>query len=528
MGLVNTIRQYYLKQPLRSIMILATFTRIIAAIFSQGYGMHDDHFLVIEAPFSWTEGKDYANWLPWSQGENPVPSGHSLFYPGINFFLFTGMKAIGIVDPKTIMLFIRLTLGLFSLITVFYGYKIVEKLAGQKSALIAGLMLAIYWFMPFLSVRNLVEIITPPFFAIGFWALLKAENFKKPLRLFFLAGIITGIGVSVRFQSAILIGGIGLALLLKRKFFPAIVYGIGAVIAFVLIQGGIDYFVWGNPFTEFMEYFRYNLASKDAYGTDNMWMYIELLLGLLIPPVSIFLFIGFFKVWRKYIEIFLPVFLFIAFHTVFSNRQERFIFPVIPFFLILGVVGWNEIVENSKFWAKRPGLLRGSFVFFWVVNILLLIPITLSSSKKSRIEAMYYFFDKRNNINTILIDDIGRHKSIMMPVFYTGKTINTVVLNEDNPSDTTNYNNLNTYSYIISAHSMNIFNTDSSIELPQYIVFVEDIDIDKRLAHMKQYFPGLEHIFDVPPSMLDKVMKKLNPVNKNETFYIYKTQVPFK
>lgn len=507
------------------VMILAIVFRLFAAIFSQGYGMHDDHFLVIEAPYSWTEGKDYANWMPWSQSGNAIPSGHSLFYPVVNYFFFMAMQVLGIVDPKIKMLIIRFLLALFSLISVYYGYKIVEKLADKKLAMQAGTLLAVIWFMPFFSVRNLVEVIAIPFFVYGFWLLVKEDNPKPRLLIFLMAGIIMGIGISVRFQSVIIVAGAGLALLFVKKIVPAIIFGVGALISLIALQGGIDYFVWGKPFNEFFEYVRYNIVAKDAYGTDNIWMYLELILGLLIPPVSIFLFLGFFKVWKKHLLMFLPVFLFLAFHTFFSNRQERFIFPILPFFVILGVIGWNEIVTNLKYFINHPKLLSGSYIFFWVINILLLIPVTFASSKMSRVEAMYYFYDKQDDVSTILVDDIARHKTLMLPVFYTGKTIYTVTLRDDYSSDSSQYEWANPYSYILPAESMNIFNKVKFLDLPQYLIFVEDIELEQRVAHMKEYFPDLQFVYEVPPSILDKIMKKLNPANKNETFYIYKTGI---
>ncbi|MBL7899477.1 MAG: hypothetical protein JNJ99_13140, partial [Crocinitomicaceae bacterium] len=69
-----------MKQPdwtsYKTILIAALVIRIIAAIFSQGYGMHDDHFLVIEASSSWVDGYDYNHWLPWSPESKGVPEGH--------------------------------------------------------------------------------------------------------------------------------------------------------------------------------------------------------------------------------------------------------------------------------------------------------------------------------------------------------------------------------------------------------------------------------------------------------------------
>ena len=50
------------------ILLAALIARLIAVLFSQGYGMHDDHFLIIESSNSWANGTDYNNWLPWTKG----------------------------------------------------------------------------------------------------------------------------------------------------------------------------------------------------------------------------------------------------------------------------------------------------------------------------------------------------------------------------------------------------------------------------------------------------------------------------
>jgi hypothetical protein len=138
---------------------------------------------------------------------------------------------------------------------------------------------------------------------------------------------------------------------------------------------------------------------------------------------------------------------------------------------------------------------------------------------------MYYFFDKKDQVNTILVDNTGRHENMMLPVFYSGKTINTITLMDENPNDTSNYDSLNVYSYIRPAQSMKIFSGKNGIDMPQFVIFVVDKDLEKRVEHMKQYFPLLKHMYDVPPSLLDKIMKKLNPVNRNEMFLIYSTGI---
>ena len=103
--IIKYFKEKYAESPLAVILILGLFARLIAAIFSKGYGMHDDHFLIIEAGQSIASGYDYNNWLPWNSGG--VPSGHSWFYVGFHFFLFKIFDFVGILDPQVKMLLVR-------------------------------------------------------------------------------------------------------------------------------------------------------------------------------------------------------------------------------------------------------------------------------------------------------------------------------------------------------------------------------------------------------------------------------------
>ena len=81
------LQDYWERKPLSLILWLAVFLRLISVIFAKGWGMHDDHFLVIEASQSWVDGVDYNYWLPGNAANNP-PQGHSWFYVGIHYFIF--------------------------------------------------------------------------------------------------------------------------------------------------------------------------------------------------------------------------------------------------------------------------------------------------------------------------------------------------------------------------------------------------------------------------------------------------------
>ena len=136
--IMEKIYKYYHTNPLKVIIIAALAIRLLSVFFSRGYGMHDDHFLIIESSRSWVEGNDYNKWLPWSQEGTPTPSGHSLFYPGLMFFLQKTLNFIGISDLNLTMYIVRFLHALWSLLIVYFGFKITSRFAGGKVAKILG------------------------------------------------------------------------------------------------------------------------------------------------------------------------------------------------------------------------------------------------------------------------------------------------------------------------------------------------------------------------------------------------------
>jgi hypothetical protein len=169
--IIQNIQNKY--TPLQIIIGLGILFRLIAVIFSKGFGWFDDHFLIIEASSSWADGYDYNDWLPHPDFPDRKPQGHPLLYVGLHYFIFKFFNIIGLADPQLKMTFIRLLHAAYSLILIIYGYKIVERLSNKKAATYAALFLSLYWFMPFLSVRNLAEFICIPPLFLATWFIIK-------------------------------------------------------------------------------------------------------------------------------------------------------------------------------------------------------------------------------------------------------------------------------------------------------------------------------------------------------------------
>ncbi|CAN5493106.1 hypothetical protein BH11BAC2_BH11BAC2_14420 [soil metagenome] len=494
------LRSWYLKAPLKVIVLGGLLLRLIAAFFSRGYGMHDDHFLVIEAGSSFADGFDYNNWLPWNSGG--VPSGHSWFYVGIHFLIFKFYNLIGLHDPQWKMIIIRVLHAVYSLLVIVLGYKITIRLSDEKTARYTACLLAFMWFIPATSVRNLVEwVCVPPLMASVLY-LLKFEESRKR-QFIILAGVFAGIAMGIRFQSLFFFAGTGIYLLWKREIINGIICFISFLIAFFLTQS-VDLLIWGHPFVEMGEYIRYNLANSTTYFDRPWYQYILTVGGMLVPPVSLFLIAGYVKSWKKILPLLLPSMAFFLFHSYFPNKQERFILPFVPFLIMGGMIGWMQMREHIT-WKKFES---GSWKFFWVLNFLAMAVISTNYTKRPRVEAMYYLYGKPD-YNAFVVESTQLENPQSPPQFYSGKWQKPYCLYKD---------------YTVTKFNKEI-KTRPASDFPNYILFFDNENLKNRVDSF-QIITGkkLELVYTAQPSNLDELLHWLNSHNKNYPMYVYHTK----
>ena len=230
---------------------------------------------------------------------------------------------------------------------------------------------------------------------------------------------------------------------------------------------------------------------------ENYFMYFYVLFGVLLFPLALLALPAYFASWRKYPILFIPTVLFLVFHTLYPNRQERFIITILPFVLI----GVFAVLHH---WSQRKGFKKVydySLIAFWTLNIPLLFFFSITSTKVSRVESMEALYKDGLKNQLVLMEATGAEGTSMPPLFYgkawTMKTIERTAT--DQPL------------------------LASGAEKSDYIFFIGKENIENRIEAYRELFPNMKLKRKCEPSLLDRTLHRLNPRNSNEYIEVWRT-----
>jgi hypothetical protein len=492
------------QHPLLAPLLVGLILRLVAAQFSTGYLMHDDHFMVVEVAASWADGEDYNNWLPWNQSGTPKAHPANFAYASTQYLVFKLLQGVGIEHPGNQAFILRVLHGLYSCLTILLGFFLARCLHPHqpKAALLVAWLLAAGGFWPLLSVHQLVEVVSIPPLMLAFWMLARKSELNWSSILW--TGIGIGIATGLRYQCGII--GLGLipVLLLERKWKDLLGIGAIALSTFFLMQAP-DLFVWGEPFVQLRGYIEYNQTHAGNYPTGPWYQYILTLMGLMVPPVSLMLLWGAFHRGKSapatWWRVAVPVVGFLLFHSVFINKQERFILPVVPALITLGTVGWSIWHQHRPWWGRHSQLHRGLWIGFWVINIALLGVSLTYEAKKSRVEAMGFLYESgATNFALIQVDS-----GAMPPQFYSGRWTSYHI---DNRRD----GKANPPAKVAAKWCVNP---------PEYILFQGHQHLGEAIQAYKADLPGLRYVTTIQSGRIDQWLSRLNPINSSERIMVY-------
>jgi hypothetical protein len=465
---------------LRRVLLAAAAVRLIAAIFSEGYIMSDDHFLAVEPVSSWVNGENYHNWFPNEHNHVDHAQPFSYAYYFLNFLILKCCALIGILNPFIQAFVLRLVHAALSLWGVYLFVKLAERLISS----VQWRMYAI-WFWVFggvvtvFSVHQLVETACIPFVLLAYLYVLKYFEHERMSTLI-IAAIAFSFSVGMRYQLVFFPLTLGMFLLWKRKWSGAVLFGVFFTIGFALTQ--IDNLLfWHKPiFQHLLDYQSYNATHFSDYPS-NVFSYLALITYYVFPVVTIIFLIS---LRRRpshevpsssgpsssgpshevqsserpssngpstMLPIFIGVTVFILFHLVFPNRQERFLLPAVPFVLLLMMraiskryscsapssagpssTGPSHEVPSSGGPSSNrpshevPSPNRPSHIVHQVMrwSIYLSAIYTVSYSfyipKSKYLEASKALYE-RGDFQNVVIDNWKGEESVWLPMHYVGK-----------------------------------------------------------------------------------------------------------
>jgi hypothetical protein len=88
-------------------------------------------------------------------------------------------------------------------------------------------------------------------------------------------------------------------------------------------------------------------------------------------------------------------------------------------------------------------------------------------------------------------------------------------------------NNATDVEYVVSVMPRNAEQKAHRLEkqpVPNYILFVDDTDLQNRVDRMKSYFPTLQKRVTIEPGWFDLLLHRINPLNKVERIHIYEME----
>ncbi len=481
------------RHPLAAVLLAAILLRVLAVICAQGYMTHDDHFETVEIAWSWHQQGMFLDdgTLRW-EGKPDFGVLRSAVY---NMFLLGLMKvtaAFGVEQLVTHMYFNRLVHALLSLLPVLFGYRYLKEETDERTALIGGLLLASHFIMPYLAVRNLVEMVAGNLLLPGLYFAHRASKAgSKTLRDAVVAGVLCGLAIMIRYQAAAAIVVVPPAMAVISKQWKAALAFTLTLVAMVFFQASIDLYTHG----QFWGSFRNLIDHLGEPTIPGPWYrYLLLLFAVMIPPFSLVFLGSIFQreIVRRHLVIFGALLSFVTIHSLIAEKQERFMITIMPILLIIGVCGLHQLMKSGSWYSRARSLRIGIWSWFIGVNVVGLAVFTLNYGKRGAIDPLVYLA-RQPDATQVLFDATERRlfipysywkydRSGAVPVFEAGDLDSALVSGRI-----------------------------SRVDPPRYAVIFTDTKLEEHLTSLREKVGEYVVVHHSEPSLVDAVANKLNP-----------------
>ena len=312
----------------RGFLLIAAAT-LVTAWFSETFFFPDEHYQVLEF-MAMKLGITSPSSLPWEYGARARPFTQPFFY----YLIAKPLIALGLRDLFAVMTVLRAVTGVLSLATLLaFARLILGDLERDDEKRAFARMLPFMGFLPYLFVRTASETAAAAFFTLGLVMAVRAARTGALARLA-LAGLLCGIAVECRYQSAFLTFGLMGWLIFQARIRPAALAAFTAgglaAVAFAALADHWGYGVWCFPP---WNYFDVNIVQGIAakvFGASPLLAYFYLEPGTIFAPITAVLMVAMVIACirnPRHVVTWATVPFFLV-HCLFAHKEERFLFPL--------------------------------------------------------------------------------------------------------------------------------------------------------------------------------------------------------
>ncbi|MFZ4414043.1 MAG: hypothetical protein ACOYOV_13245 [Bacteroidales bacterium] len=370
MNIIHLIKKQVFTHPLfwGSLILFTT------AFFSTGYDFADEHFQILEIA-NYKAGNTNASSLPWEFHAQMRPG----LQPAIAYALIITCKLFNICNPFVISLFLRLLSAALILLTIFQLTKaFISYSSTQFPKTTLYLFSFFIWFLPYNFVRFSSENWSGMAFMLGLAIYLLNRENKNTYKLLFV-GLLTGFSFVFRYQSAFMIIGLGLWMLIigKESFKRILFFATGNILA-LIIGIIIDRWLYGNWILSFWNYFDLNILQDKVseFGILPWWFYFENIFLKATPPIGIAIILSFLYFWYKHAKnivswISIP---FVAAHLFIGHKELRFLYPLLLLISLCFSIVYSDLQKSLIFKNLHQNMMLKKIIYLLVgLNLMVLI-----------------------------------------------------------------------------------------------------------------------------------------------------------
>ena len=398
--------QWAIKYPVLAPTCAGILIRLTTAYYGLGFHARDDYFHVLEPALYWLNDPQF-NWDTSSLAGAGI---RSHLVPRLVYGLLLLFESLNISNPEDTLRLVYSFFGLYSAITIPAGYYLAKNIFSNNlpnsSTIIrwAPWVLALHFSMPYAGTRLLIEAMAIPPLV---WGLYYCSSPRH--KALFCGGLLIGIGCWFRYQLAAATPGLCLWVFLRARKTEGIKGGISSLLSLgaggalaILIQGLFDLWTTGTFLGPLLANIVVNLNPTSELSHSNAFVYIGFWLLLMLPPLTFPLIPAVVRCIRKLPLISWPWLSFTLLHSLLSHKEERFMLPVLPLFLLLLLAAPGEL-ETWNFKGRETIYRYWSATKKWSLGLhALALLLVIGNQSQANLREAMSTLRPRSDLETIV------------------------------------------------------------------------------------------------------------------------------